>query len=29
MVVDPENFPFMVIGNKSDLDGSNRVVNLE
>jgi len=29
MVVDPENFPFMVVGNKSDLDGSSRVVNLE
>ena len=29
MVVDPENFPFMVVGNKSDLDSSNRVVNLE
>jgi len=29
MVVDPENFPFMVVGNKSYLDGSSRVVNLE
>ena len=29
MVVDPDNFPFMVVGNKSDLDGSNRVVNFE
>jgi hypothetical protein len=29
MVVDPENFPFMVIGNKSDIEASSRSVNYE
>jgi hypothetical protein len=27
MVLDPENFPFMVVGNKLDLEDENRGVS--
>ena len=29
MVQDPETFPFMVVGNKSDLNADGRVVTTE
>ena len=29
MVVSPDSFPFMVIGNKSDLEQDRRAVNVD